>query len=86
MAVVLIVLFVLGVANFAMHSAVLDSGHPLFARVMGLGWFSLGIEYLMLVGCMLMSVDGGDGWAWTYAAYTAVNATGLWLILSGRLP
>jgi hypothetical protein len=83
MAIVL--LFLLGVANFAMHKAVLESGHPLlghtpwFVHMLG-GRFSLGVEFLMLL------VDTGAlGWAWGYAVYSVVNGLAAWMILSGRV-
>ena len=61
-------LFLLGVANFAMHKAVLESGHPLLGQVpwffhlLG-GRFSLVVEFFMLLGTMLMVSQGSAGWA-----------------------
>ena len=49
------------------------------------GRFSLFVEFLMLLGAMLMVDAGALGWAWGYAIYTAVNALSAWLILSGRV-
>lgn len=86
----IIVLFLLGVANFAMHKAVLESGHPLlghgawFLHLLG-GRFSLAVEFLMLLGAMLMVDAGAFGWAWGYALYSLLNATAAWMILSGRV-
>ena len=83
-------LFVLGIANFAMHRAVLDSGHPLlrqapaYLHMLG-GRMSLVVEFLMLVSAMLMTADGSTGWAWFYGGYSAVNGLSAWLILSGRV-
>jgi hypothetical protein len=86
----IVVLFLLGVANFAMHKAVIESGHPLigrtpwFVHMLG-GRLGLGVEFLMLLGSMLM-VDGGAlGWAWGYTGYSAMNALAAWLILSRRV-
>ena len=56
----IVVLFLLGIANFAMHKAVLQSGHALlgraswFVHMLG-GRFSLFVEFLMLLGAMLMA-------------------------------
>lgn len=88
--VLLVLAFVLGVVNFAMHRAVLDSGHPLLGRVPGIVHllgvrFSLGVEFLMLLGTMLMVAQGATGWAWFYLGYSAANALSAWLILSGRI-
>ena len=86
----LLVLFVLGVGNFAMHKAVLESGHPLLGRVpwffhMLGGHFSLFVEFLMLLGTMLMVDAGSVGWAWGYGFYSLVNLASAWLILTGRV-
>jgi hypothetical protein len=86
----LIVLFFLGVGNFAMHRAVVNSGHPMLMRApwathrMG-GWFGLGMEYLMLLACMTMTDHGSQGWVWGYGLYTATNGLAAWLILSRRI-
>ena len=86
----ILVLFLLGVGNFAMHKAVLESGHPLLGQVpwffdlLG-GRFSLVVEFFMLLGAMLMVSQGSAGWAWGYAAYSGVNGLSMWLILSGRI-
>ena len=86
----ILLLFLLGVANFAMHKAVLESGHPLlgqmpwFIHLLG-GRFSLLVEFLMLLGSMLMVTQGSAGWVWGYAAYSGLNGLSAWLILSGRV-
>ena len=86
----ILLLFLLGVANFAMHKAVLESGHPLlgqmpwFIHLLG-GRFSLLVEFFMLLGAMLMAAQGSALWAWGYAIYSGLNAISAWLILSGRV-
>lgn len=86
----LIVIFLLGIGNFAVHKAVLESRHPLLGRVpfffhlLG-GRFSLLIEFAMLLGAMLMVAQGSLGWALFYGCYTAVNVLSAWLITSGRI-
>ena len=86
----IVTLFLLGILNFAMHKAVLESGHPLLGRtrwfVHMLGArFGLGVEFVMLLGAMLMVDAGSQGWAWGYAAYSLANGLAAWLILSRRL-
>jgi hypothetical protein len=86
----IVTLFLLGIANFAMHKAVLESGHPLighspwFVHLLG-GRFSLAVEFFMLLGAMLMVDAGAHGWAWGYGVYSLVNGLAAWLILSGRI-
>jgi hypothetical protein len=86
----IVTLFLLGIANFAMHKAVLESGHPLigrtpwFVHLLG-GRFGLGVEFLVLLGAMLMVDSGALGWAWGYAFYSLVNGLAAWLILSDRM-
>lgn len=83
-------LFFLGIANFAMRKAVLESGHPLLGQVAWFyhmlgGRFSLIVEFLMLLGAMLMAQSGAEGWAWGYAIYSGLNAVSAWLILTRRV-
>lgn len=86
----LILAFLCGIANFAMHKAVLESGHPLLAHV---PWyasrkgrqFGLVLEFVMLTGAMLMIASGSLGWALGYLSYSGVNALSAWLILTRRI-
>ena len=86
----LIVTFLLGAGNFAMHKAVLESGHPLLGRM---PWFvqmldgrgTLVVEFFVLLGAMLFVGTGNAGWAWAYAGYTLLNAVAAWLILTRRV-
>jgi hypothetical protein len=85
-----VVVFCLGVVNFAAHRAVLESGHPILAQV---PWFfrplggklSLVVEFAMLLGAMVMVASGSTGWAWVYMLYTALNGVSAWLIFSGKV-
>ena len=86
----LILPFLLGMINFAMQRAVLESGHPALGRM---PWFvhklggriALGSEFAVLLAAMLM-VGTGATWAgWVYAGYTAVNAVAVWLIVTRRV-
>lgn len=86
----LILTFLLGIGNFAVHKAVLESRHPLLGQVpwffnlLG-GRFSLGLEFVMLLGALLMVHQGASIWALFYAGYSLVNMASAWLILSGRV-
>ena len=80
----------MGVANFAMHKAVAESGHPFvedtkryFGQYFG-QYSSYGIEFAMLTGAMLFAYEGSLIIAFIYWAYTGMNALATWLLLSGR--
>src|SRR5690606_20353761 len=87
MAIVLT--FLLGIGNFAMHKAVLESRHPMLAQMpwMGLmgGRFSFALEFMLLVGALLLTAHSSSGWGWAYPAYRALNGLAAWLILSRRI-
>jgi hypothetical protein len=85
----LIFTFLLGIGNFAAHKAVLESRHPMLAQMpwMGMmgGRFSLGLEFILLLGAMLLAASGHPGWSWAYLAYSVLNGLSAWLILSRRI-
>ena len=86
----LIVTFLLGIANFAMHRAVVESGHPLLGSL-GIGRVAqaprilLAAEFAILLAAMLLVQTGHVAWGWLYALYTLANASGAWLFLGGRV-
>ena len=82
--------FLLGIGNFALHRAVLGSGHPALAHMPWLvggvgGRASLVLEFVLLLAALLLAARGHPGWAWAYLAYSAINGLAAWLILSRRL-
>ena len=83
----LIATFLLGIANFALHQAVLRSGHPVVEQLpltrLGMRW-SLGVEFVVLLAAMLLVANGFPGWVWAYAGYSLLNGLAAWLILSRR--
>ena len=84
------IMFLLGIANFAMHRAVLESGHPMvgqlpdFVNSLG-GRLTYVAEFLVLLAAMLLAANGWPGLVWAYGLYSALNAVSAWLILSGRI-
>jgi hypothetical protein len=86
----LVLIFLLGVGNFAMHRAVLGSGHPLLGRspwfihMLG-GRVTLATEFLLLLAAMLLQNEGWDWVLWAYLAYSILNAFAAWLILTRRV-
>ena len=90
MALGILITFLCGMANFALHKAVLECGHPLVRQMPWLfgpqgGRFSLVVEFMMLLGSMLMVASGSTGWAWGYAVYSLFNGVSAWLILTRRV-
>lgn len=86
----LLLAFILGVGNFAMHKAVLESGHPLLGEMpwfvhMLSGRFSIAVEFVMLLAAMLMGANGYPQAIWAYFAYTVANGVAAWLIISRRV-
>jgi hypothetical protein len=86
----ILIAFLLGISNFALHRAVLESGHPLLDRstwAIGKpgGRFSLALEFAALLAAMLAIGHGSTGWAWAYGAYSVTNAVSAWLILTRRI-
>ncbi|MDN3646865.1 hypothetical protein QWY75_11695 [Pontixanthobacter aestiaquae] len=88
MAVALI--FMLGIGNFALHKAVMESGHPLLGQI---PWFAngrgrriaFGLEFAVLSAAMLLAANGWPQLGWGYLIYTGLNAISGWLILSGKV-
>ena len=86
----LIIIFLLGVGNFALHRAVLESGSPVVEQmpkfVHRLGRrLTLVAEFLVLLVALLLAANGWQGLAWGYLAYSVLNGIAAWVILSGRI-
>ena len=90
MILALVIIFLLGIGNFAMHRAVLESGHPLvgqmpdFVHSLG-GKLTLVAEFLLLLAALALVANGWAGLAWAYGAYTLLNAITAWAVLTGRI-
>jgi hypothetical protein len=86
----IVLTFLLGVGNFAMHKAVLESRHPLLGQV---PWFmhllggraGLVTEILLLLAAMLLVAQGYPAWGWAYFGYSVLNGVAAWLILTRRV-
>jgi hypothetical protein len=82
--------FLLGIGNFALHKAVLESRHPLVeslaaAGKAGMARVTLGLEFAALFGALLLVANGYHAWGWTYLGYSLFNAVSGWLILTRRI-
>jgi len=78
--------FLLGIGNFALHRAVLERYRALLAHVQGLaaaigGRVSLAAEFAVLLAAMLLIANGHTGWAWAYLGYSVFNGATAWFIL-----
>lgn len=84
------IIFLLGIGNFALHKAVMDSGHPMLGQV---SWFAsikgrqiaFGLEFTVLLAALLLAAYGWSGLVWGYIIYTVLNGISGWLILTGRV-
>jgi hypothetical protein len=82
--------FLLGIGNFALHRAVLESRHhlveqmPRILRRLG-GRASLIAEFVLLLGALLLVANGYTGWGLAYFFYSMINGFSAWLILSRRI-
>lgn len=86
----LIVTFLLGMGNFACHSAVVQSGHRMLSgiaedklRIARMA--SLALEFALLCGALYAAQAGVPQWLWLYGGYTIINAGAAWSIVSGKV-
>lgn len=86
----LAIIAVLGIGNFAIHCAVLESGHPLaeqmpeFLALLG-GRLTLVAEFGVLLLALLLTANGWPELVWAYLAYSILNGLAAWLILTRRV-
>ncbi len=86
----LAIAFVLGIANFAAHRAVVESGHPLLSVYATESWpvirkVMLVIEFAVLAGVMMVIWAGREGWLWFYGFYSIANIGFAWAIVTRRI-
>ncbi|XUU61416.1 hypothetical protein ACRAQ6_03860 [Erythrobacter sp. HA6-11] len=83
-------IFILGIANFAMHKAVIESGHPMLDQARWLATkrgkqAALALEFGVLLAAMLLAEHGWPGLVIGYVIYTGLNGMTAWMILKGRV-
>ena len=87
----ILIVFILGVANFALHRATLDSDNPVARQVQAaLERFagrhgSLLLEFLILLSALSFAAMGWSIALPAYLVYTAMNAAAAWAMLNGRI-
>lgn len=86
-----LILFLCGIANFALHKATMEADHPIaqqmraaFSRFMR-GWGSYLLEFLILLSALSFAAMGWSIALPAYLGYTAMNALAGWAILTGRI-
>ncbi|ABC64668.1 hypothetical protein [Erythrobacter litoralis] len=85
----IVIVFMLGIANFAMHSAVMRSGHPVLQDVPWLATkggrrIAMALEFLILAAALSLARMGFPMSGWAYGFYSACNGIAAWMILSRR--
>lgn len=80
----------LGIGNFALNKAVLESRHPVFGHEAwlpgGIGErISLASEFLVLLAALLFAANGYPELGWAYLGYSAFNALAAWAIITRRI-
>ncbi|MEZ5710520.1 MAG: hypothetical protein R3E02_14155 [Blastomonas sp.] len=83
----LFVIFLCGVANFAVHKASMESDHPVMAQMRAsLGRLANGrgsyiLEFVILLSALSFARMGSALALPFYLAYTAMNGAAAWIIL-----
>lgn len=86
----MIVIFLLGIGNFALYGAVIGSGHPALHEVPWLrslrgrriAFFT---EFTMLLVSLYLVTHGWPRVVWAYMVYSMANGLSAWLLLTRRL-
>ncbi|WP_033925517.1 hypothetical protein [Sphingomonas sp. 35-24ZXX] len=88
MAIILI--FLCGIINFALHKATMESDHPMAVQMRGIfrhfmrGWGTYLLEYLILLSALSFAALGYTIALPAYIVYTGMNGVAGWAILTGR--
>ena len=86
----IIVIFLCGVGNFAMHKAMLESDHPLIAEARGSFRRTLGpygsyvLEFIMLAAALIFAKMGMVSSVIFYAIYTVANCAAAYILFSNK--
>lgn len=86
----ILICFLLGIGNFALHKAVLESGHPLLGQMPGFvhmlgGRMSLLTEFMVLLAAMLLIWSGWPAVLGAYFLFSLLNGVAAWMILTNRI-
>lgn len=82
--------FLLGIANFALHAAVLNSGHEFvedtkkyFGQHFGKSGSYI-LEFAVLLAALSFAYSGSSFVVFVYAVYSGLNMLAAWLLMSDR--
>lgn len=86
----ILITFLLGIGNFALHHAVMDSGHPLlgkmpwFYHALG-GRFTMIVEFMLLFAALMFAADDVVSGPIAYVIYSVLNSFSAYLILTNKV-
>jgi len=86
----LIIIFICGVANFAMHKAMMESDHPLITEARASFYRLLGpyggyiLEFVFLAAALIFANMGMLSSVIFYFVYTLANGAGALVLLSNK--
>ncbi|MCC6942074.1 MAG: hypothetical protein IT551_10765 [Novosphingobium sp.] len=86
----ILITFLLGICNFALHHAIMDSGHPLlgkmpwFYHALG-GRFTMIVEFMLLFAALMFAADDVVSGPIAYVIYSVLNSFSAYLILTNKV-
>lgn len=86
-----IVIFLCGIANFALHKATMECDHPMAVQMRSaLSHFMGGRGSYLLEFLILLSAFAFNAMGWTialpsYLVYSMLNGAAAWAMLTGRI-
>lgn len=86
----ILITFLLGIGNFALHRAVMECGHPLLGRMpwfyhaLG-GRFTMVIEFMLLFAALMFAAQGNVSGPIAYVFYSVLNSFSAYLILTNKV-
>lgn len=86
----ILITFILGIGNFALNRALIDSGHPLlgkmpwFYHALG-GRFTLLIEFILLFAALMFADQNIVSGPIAYVIYSVLNSFSAYLILTDKV-
>jgi hypothetical protein len=86
----ILIIFLLGIGNFALHHAVMASGHPMLGRMPKIthalgGRVTMVVEFLLLFASLMFAAEGNTSGPIAYVIYSVLNSFSAWLILTERV-